>query len=188
MIKQVFLDHKKWLGITRSFGASKNTAKDIVSEMYLRLYKKINKGQDISYNGKPNYWYIYKMLKGIYIDYVRKYKKNEKLYITFDKLGDPVLINRSGTHITKKVHKLKAPKFVNYNLYYKKYLKILNNEKNNNSDSYFHQQHFQVFSDISTNNLSISEYSRIKNKGYYSVYNSYNKAKNILKNKLINTL
>ena len=79
MIKQVFLDHKKWLGITRSFGASKNTAKDIVSEMYLRLYKKINKGQDISYNGKPNYWYIYKMLKGIYIDYVRKYKKNAKI-------------------------------------------------------------------------------------------------------------
>tara|TARA_R100000734_G_C3253006_1_gene53955 strand:- start:40 stop:606 length:567 start_codon:yes stop_codon:yes gene_type:complete len=188
MIKEVFLNHKKWLGITRSFGASKNTAKDVVSEMYLRLYQKINKGQDILYNGKPNYWYIYKMLKGIYTDYVRKYKKIEKLYLKIDINGDIIIVNRDGKYLTKTVTKLQAPKIFNYDLYYKRYLKILNQEKNKKSNLYFHQQHFKVFEEIDTNNLSVTEYSKIKNKGYYSVYNSYTKAKEILKNKLINTL
>ena len=188
MMQQVYRSHKKWLEITITFGVTKDRAKDIVSEMYLRLYQKIKKGQDISYNGQPNYWYIYKMLRGIYIDYVRKYKKIEKLYLKIDTNGDVVCINRDGKNLTKTVTKLQAPKIFNYDLYYKKYLKILKQEKNNKSNLYFHQQHFKVFEEIDTNNLSVTEYSKIKNKGYYSVYNSYTKAKEILKNKLINSL
>ena len=84
-MQQVYNSHKKWIEITITFGVSKDRAKDIVSEMYLRLYQKIKKGIDISYNGQPNYWYIYKMLRGIYIDYVRKYKKIEKLSLKIDK-------------------------------------------------------------------------------------------------------
>lgn len=188
MMQQVYRSHKKWLEITKSFGVTKDRAKDIVSEMYLRLYQKIKKGKDISYNGQPNYWYIYKMLRGIHIDYVRKYKKIEKLYLKIDINGDVICINRDGKNLTKTVTKLQAPKIFNYDLYYKKYLKILNQEKNNKSNLYFHQQHFKVFDEIDTNNLSVTEYSKIKNKGYYSVYNSYTKAKEILKNKLINSL
>ncbi len=187
-MQQVYNSHKKWLEITTTFGVSKDRAKDIVSEMYLRLYQKIKKGIDISYNGQPNYWYIYKMLRGIYIDYVRKYKKIEKLSLKIDKNGDVICINRVGKHLTKTVTKLQAPKIFNYDLYYKKYLKILSEEKNNKSNLYYHQQHFKVFDEIDRNNLSITEYSKIKNKGYYSVYNSYTKAKDILKNKLINAL
>ena len=188
MMQQVYKSHEKWLQITKSFGVRKDFAKDIVSEMYLRLYQKIKKGQNISYKGQPNYWYIYKMLRGIYIDYVRKYKKIEKLYLKIDINGDVICINRDGKYLTKTVAKLKAPKIFNYDLYYKNYLKIIKQEKNNESNLYFHQQHFKVFDEIETNNFSITEYSKIKNKGYYSVYNSYKKAKQILKNKLINIL
>ena len=188
MMQQVYKSHKKWLEITQTFGVNKDRAKDIVSEMYLRLYQKIKKGQDISYKGQPNYWYIYKMLRGIYIDYLRKYKKIQKLYLKIDKCGDVICINRDGKHLTKNITKLKATEIFNYDLYYKKYLKIINEEKINESNLYFHKQHFVVFDEIDRNNLSITKYSKIKNKSYYSVYNSYTKAKKILKDKLINSL
>lgn len=188
MIKEVYKSHKKWVSITETFGVSKSRAKDIVSEMYFHLYRKLKKGQDISYNGKPNYWYIYKMLRGIYIDYYRKHKKTEMLLLRIDNNGDVVFVNREGRYITKNVKKVKAPEIFDYDLHYKKYRKLIEVEKNRDGNLYFHKKHFQVYDEIEKSKLSITDYTRLNNKRYYSTYNSYIKAKEILKNKLINTL
>ena len=188
MMQQVYKSHQKWLEITESFGVDKDRAKDIVSQMYLRLYQKIKKGQDISYKGQPNYWYIYKMLRGIYIDFVRKYTKIEMLLIRFDIYGDLVFINREGRCLTKIPGKLKAPEIFNYDLYYNKFLNILKEEKQKTSNLYYHQQHFKVFEDIYTNDLSITDYTKLVDDGYYSVYNSYRKVKKIVKDKLLQQL
>ncbi len=188
-MQKVYKSHNKWLDITKTFGdISRHYAEDIVSDMYLRLYQKIKKGQDISYKSQPNYYFIYKMLRGISIDYFRKYKKIEMLLLRIDNKGDLIVKNKEGRYLTTSVTKLKAPEIFNYELHYKKYLKIINEEKNNESNLYFHQQHFNVFDEIDRNNLNITKYSKIKNKSYYTVYNSYTKAKKILKDKLINSL
>tara|TARA_A100001515_G_scaffold135937_1_gene127212 strand:- start:2775 stop:3341 length:567 start_codon:yes stop_codon:yes gene_type:complete len=188
MIKKVYKSHQKWLEICESFGVNKDRARDIVSEMYLRVYQKIKKGQDISYNGQPNYWYIYKMLRGISIDYFRKYKKIEILLLRIDNNGDLMVKNKEGRYLTTSVAKLKAPEIFNYELHYNKFLNIIREEKQKTSNSYYHQQHFRVFEDIYNNDLSITDYTKLVDDGYYSVYNSYRNAKKIIKQKLLQDL
>jgi DNA-directed RNA polymerase specialized sigma24 family protein len=188
MMQQVYKSHQKWLEITESFGVDKDRAKDIVSQMYLRLYQKIKKGQDISYKGQPNYWYIYKMLRGISIDHFRKYQKIEMLLLRIDNKGDLIVKNKEGRYLTTSVNKLKAPEIFNFELYYNKFLNILKQEKQKKSNSYYHQQHFKVFEDIYTNDLSITDYTKLVDDGYYSVYNSYRKVKKIVKDKLLQQL
>jgi hypothetical protein len=45
-----------------------------------------------------------------------------------------------------------------------------------------------VFEDIYTNDLSITDYTKLVDDGYYSVYNSYRKVKKIVKDKLLQQL
>jgi len=188
MMQKVYKSHQKWLEITESFGNDKDRARDIVSEMYLRLYQKIKKGKDISYKGQPNYYFIYKMLRGISIEYFRKYKKIEMLLLRIDNKGDLIVKNKEGRYLTTSVTKLKAPEIFNYELHYNKFLNIISEEKQKTSNLYYHQQHFKVFEDIYINDLSIMNYTKLVDKGYYSVYNSYTRAKEILKSKLLQEL
>jgi hypothetical protein len=189
MMQKVYKSHNKWLDITKTFGdIPKLYAEDIVSDMYLRLYQKIKKGRDISYKGQPNYYFIYKMLRGISIDYFRKYKKIEMLLLRIDNKGDLIVKNKEGRYLTTSVTKLKAPEIFNYELHYNKFLKIISEEKQKTSNLYYHQQHFKVFEDIYNNDLSITDYTKLVDDGYYSVYNSYKSAKKIIKDKLLQQL
>ena len=66
--------HKTWINIVLSFGCSKTIAEDIVQEMYIKILLKLENGLDIMYEDEINYYYIFKVLKTLYIDLKRKGK------------------------------------------------------------------------------------------------------------------
>ena len=74
-LEKIAEKHEDWHRIVLSFGCKESVAEDIVQEMYLMMHKYIEKGIDISYNNEINYYYIYKQLRGLFIDLHRKEKK-----------------------------------------------------------------------------------------------------------------
>ena len=144
--------HDKWLEIVRSFGGIKETeAEDLVQTMYLLLIKNTQKGIDFSYGDDINYYYCYKLLRGVYIDLVRKKAKVR-------------LVELEGIEISENDH-------TNYQEVYEKIQKVL-------KDMYWYDA--KVY-DIIESGTSISELSRKSDISYYSLYNTYNKVKEKLK-------
>ena len=78
-LEKIAEKHEDWHRNVLSFGCKESVAEDIVQEMYLMMHKYIEKGIDISYNDEINYYYIYKQLRGLFIDLHRKEKKIIKL-------------------------------------------------------------------------------------------------------------
>tara|TARA_R110000803_G_scaffold45573_1_gene95958 strand:+ start:142 stop:615 length:474 start_codon:yes stop_codon:yes gene_type:complete len=66
--------HDTWVDIVCTFGCNRVTAEDIVQEMYIKVFLKLQKGLDIMYEDEINYYYIFKTLKTLFIDLKRKGK------------------------------------------------------------------------------------------------------------------
>ena len=72
--------HKTWINVVNSFGCNFSISEDIVQEIY--IIPKIEAGLDIIYyDNDINYYYIYKVLKTLYIDLKRKGKNITMLNI-----------------------------------------------------------------------------------------------------------
>ncbi len=66
--------HKEWVYLVECFGCNKDTAEDIVQDMYLKMHKIINKGQNLMYSKTEiNSYYVLRTLKSIFIDHTRKH-------------------------------------------------------------------------------------------------------------------
>ena len=75
-VEKAYKRHDKWLGIVKSFGGIKYTeAEDLCQEMYVILIKNTQKGIDFNYKDDINYYYCYKILRGLHIDLIRKKQK-----------------------------------------------------------------------------------------------------------------
>ena len=75
-LSEIFKKHKIWIDIVCTFGCNKETAKDIVQEMYIKIDKKIKNGLDINFgNNDYNYYYIFKTLKTLFLDLKRNESK-----------------------------------------------------------------------------------------------------------------
>lgn len=144
--------HKTWIDIVVSFGCHKETAEDIVQEMYIKIHKKLTKGLNIMYKDEINYYYIFKTLKSLFYDLKRKGKNIKIINI------DDVHINVSNLDI-------------DYDAAYKKITDEL--------DKMFWYDK-KVFELINAGE-SIAELSRKSYIQYYSLYNTYTKVKNKLK-------
>ena len=81
LVELAYDKHKDWINIVKSFGANKNYAEDIVQEMYIQLICDVQKGLDLYYNGDCNTYYIYKVLRGIYLNTHKKEARMIKTYI-----------------------------------------------------------------------------------------------------------
>ena len=150
--------HQDWIKICMSFGCDKETAEDIVQEMYLKLMKAIkDKGLNIMYGEEINYYYIFKTLKSLFYDLKRKGKN-----ITILNIEDENI-------------KFNIESDVNYEIEYKKITDSL-------STMYWYDR--KIF-EIINSGEKMSELSRNTNIPYYSIYNTYNKVKNKLKKLLI---
>ena len=157
--------HDKWLEITKTFGNIKDTeAEDIVQLMYITLHKNSQKGVNFMYNDtEVNYWYVYKILRCLHIDLVRKKSKVK-------------LVELDGHPSTEDHEKLKkyykglepAPNFV------QTYGEIQDALK----EMYWYDA--KVW-EILEAGESISELSKKTNISYYSLYNTYRKVKEKLK-------
>lgn len=140
-----------WIDIVKSFGCSKETAEDLVQEMYIKIYKYLEKGgNSIMYNDEINYYFIFKTLNSVFIDLKRKGKNIKMVEI------DNLEINDID---------------INYEENYKRITDAL-------SKMYWYDR--KVF-EIINGGESIADFSRNSNIKYYSLYWTYNKVKEKLK-------
>ena len=156
ILEKLYEKHNVWCEIVESFGCNPDTAQDIVSEMYLKIAKLVEKGTDISYGDGVNYFYIFRTLTSIFLDYKRKESKTGLIGL------DEIEMQFEDDE--------EVP-------YQKKYDKILEGL----AELYWYDR--KVF-EIIENGESISELSRKTNISYYSLYNTYKKVKKYLKDKL----
>lgn len=148
----LFQKNNDWIEICKSFGLDEETAKDLTQEMYIKIQLKIeNDKLDISYNDDINYYYIFKTLRSMFIDLYRKKKK--------------VSIVRNLTEYSK------SDVYVNYDAKYKQIQEELDK-------MYWYNK--KVF-EIVNSGTSIAELSRKSGIPYYSLYNTYKKVVDKLK-------
>ena len=68
--------HNQWVEIVQTFGGLNNEeCEDLVQTMYILLIKNTQKGIDYMYNDEINYYYVFKILRGLYVDLIRKKSK-----------------------------------------------------------------------------------------------------------------
>ena len=165
LIEKAAEKHKTWINIVNSFGCDKNISEDIVQEMYIYLIRYEKEGKNIWYeNNEVNYWYIFKQLRGIYVAYLRSNSKIKK--VSIDNLKE---IETHFQEIDPLIYEQQYKEFLN------SYLKVVD-------DIYWYDK--KVF-ELIAKGKSVAELSRETNIGYGSLYNTYNKVKNKLKNKLL---
>lgn len=164
LIEAAAKKHKTWINIVNSFGCNKNVSEDIVQEMYIYLIRYQKEGKNIWYDkGEVNYYYIFKQLRGIYVDYVRVNSKVSK--VSLDALKDiPDILD------------------VNPDNYEEMYEKMILDYTQEIDNIYWYDK--KVF-ELIAKGKSVAKLSRETDIGYYSLYNTYNRVKKNLKHKLL---
>lgn len=146
--------HKEWHFLTMAFGCNKDTAEDIVQEMYLRIHKIIQKGTNIMYSEtEVNTYYILKTLKSIFLDKIRKEKNYTEVSYDYQS------------------YKIEIEQPQDFDIAHKKIKKEL-------KKLYWFDS--KVF-DIINSGEKISELSKKTTIPYYTLYNTYKKVYNHLK-------
>lgn len=60
--------HDEWLRMAMSFGADRDSAQDLVQDMYLRMYKYVENPERIMYNeDEVNTYFVFVVLRNLYI-------------------------------------------------------------------------------------------------------------------------
>lgn len=155
-VELAYEKHNQWVEIVQTFGGlNKEECEDLVQTMYILLIKNTQKGIDYMYNDEINYYYVFKILRGLYVDLIRK--KSKVKLISLENI-EP---------ITEIDHN-------NYDEVYNKLQDIL-------KDMYWYDKKVYEIIEDGTN---ISELSRKSKISYYSLYNTYKKVKQKLKDNL----
>ena len=156
-IEAIFKKHNDWVDIVQTFGCNKETAEDLVQEMYVKIQLKINNGLDISFGDEDiNHIYVFKTLRTLFLDLKRKEKN---IYLESDEVLDEVESDFSIDNFDKVYDQVKGE------------LKKM----------YWYDR--KIF-DLIDNGKSIAELSRDTNISYYSLYNTYRKVIEKLKQNL----
>jgi len=145
-----------------SFGCNKSTAEDLTQEMYLKLATmlKDNKGLDIYYDeSQINHFYIYRILRSLFIDLCRKEKKITKVNIEYLERYVEEEEATNDKDILGKMQQLN-------NLLDKVY--------------WYDKKVFDLVSD----GMSIAELSKKSGISYYSLYNTYKNVKSLIKQEI----
>jgi len=152
-VEKAYDRHTKWLEITRSFGGLRETeVQDIVQELYVLLIRNTKKGVDFSYGDDINYYYCFRILRGLYVDLMRK-----KLKYTFTDLEGIQISDTNDVNYVETYEKIQVA------------LKQI----------FWYDR--TVYEIIERQGISISELSRKTDISYYSLYNTYTKVKSKLK-------
>ena len=148
--------HRQWVEIVSTFGGlNAEECEDLVQTMYILLIKNTQKGVDYMYKDEINYYYVFKLLRGLYVDLIRK--KSKVKLISLENIEPVTEIDHN-----------------NYDEVYDKLQDIL-------KDMYWYDR--KVF-EIVEDGTNISELSRKSKISYYSLYNTYKKVKQKLKENL----
>ena len=155
-VELAYEKHNQWVEIVQTFGGlNAEECEDLVQTMYILLIKNTQKGVDYMYKDEINYYYVFKLLRGLYVDLIRK--KSKVKLISLENIEPVTEIDHN-----------------NYDEVYNKLQDIL-------KDKYWYDK--KVF-EIVEDGTNISELSRKSKISYYSLYNTYKKVKQKLKENL----
>ena len=153
-LKVLYKKHNVWIDIVKSFGCNKDTAEDIVQEMYIKIKKSLDKGLDISYGEKDyNYYYIFLTLKTLFFDLKKKESKVEFCEINY------------------------IDNFISDSIYFDYDINYLKVNKELDKMHWYDKKVYLIIE----GGESIAELSRKTHIKYYSLYNTYHKVKEKLK-------
>lgn len=153
--------HKQWIRTVRSFGCNPSLAEDVVQSMYLQLICDIDKGLDLWYGSEINSYYVYKVLRGIYLNTHKKQVRELKTYIEDIKGEIRQIDDLSINEVQYAKNKDKIDSIL--------------------KDMYWYDS--KVFT-IVASGKSIASLSRDTKISYYSLYNTYRTALKHIKDNL----
>ena len=155
-LEKIAKKHKDWLRIVKSFGCDGDKCEDIVQEMYLKAHTLISNGTDISYGTEINHFYIYRILRSLFIDLCRKEAKITKVNVEY---------------LEKFIQEEEVIQYKDIEGKMKELDSVLDK-------IYWYDK--KVF-DLISSGMSIAELSKNSGISYYSLYNTYKNVKNIIK-------
>ena len=155
-LEKIAQKHKDWLRIVKSFGCEGDKCEDIVQEMYIKVHTLISNGTDISYGDEINHFYIYRILRSLFIDLCRKEAKITKVNVEY---------------LEKFVEEEEVKQYKDIEGKMKELDSVLDK-------IYWYDN--KVF-DLISGGMSIAELSKNSGISYYSLYNTYKNVKNLIK-------
>jgi hypothetical protein len=156
MLEKIYASHKKWINTTLKFGCTQDEAEDIVGNMYVIIGTMLKKGLNIAYGDDVNYYYIYLTLKTSFLQMKNRQTKEKKVSI------DLILDIESGEYVDfDAANDIVLEELDNVHWYDKKVFELIQGE------------------------YSITELSNKTNITYHSLYNTYRKTKQKLRDKII---
>lgn len=158
-LEKIASKHNDWVRIVKSFGCKNDFCEDIVQQMYLKCHTLISNGTDISYGDEINHFYIYRILRSLFIDLCRKEAKITKVNIEY---------------LEKFVQEEEVKEYKDIEGKMKELDTVLDSV-------YWYDK--KVF-DLISNGMSIAELSKKTNISYYSLYNTYKNVKTLIKNNI----
>jgi hypothetical protein len=156
MLEKIYDSHKKWINTTLKFGCTQDEAEDIVGNMYVIIGTMLKKGLNIAYGDDVNYYYIYLTLKTSFLQMKNRQTKEKKVSI------DLILDIEAGSYVDfDAANDVVLEELETIHWYDKKVFELLQGE------------------------YSITELSNKTNITYHSLYNTYRKTKQKLRDKII---
>ena len=155
-LEKIAQKHKDWLRIVKSFGCKNEYCEDIVQTMYIKVHTLLSNGTDISYGDDINHFYIYRILRSLFIDLCRKESKITKVNVEY---------------LEKFVQEEELKEYKDIEGKMKQLDSVLDK-------IYWYDK--KVF-DLISGGMSIAELSKNSGISYYSLYNTYKNVKNLIK-------
>ena len=156
MLEKIYASHNKWINTVLKFGCTQDEAEDIVGNMYVIIGTMLKKGLNIAYGDDVNYYYIYLTLKTSFLQMKNRQTKEKKVSI------DLILDIEAGSYVDfDAANDIVLEELDNVHWYDKKVFELIQGE------------------------YSITELSNKTNITYHSLYNTYRKTKQKLKDKII---
>lgn len=159
-LQKIAEKHNDWLRIVKSFGCDGDKCEDIVQEMYLKANTLINSGTDISYGDDINHFYIYRILRSMFIDLCRKEAKVTKVNIE---------------HLERFVQEEETKQYKDIEGKMKQLDTLVDK-------LYWYDA--KVWRLIAEEKMSIAQLSKESGISYYSLYNTYKNVKSLIKNNI----
>ena len=156
-LQKIASKHNDWVRIVKSFGCEGDKCEDIVQEMYLKAHTLISNGTDISFGDEINHFYIYRVLRSLFIDLCRKEAKITKVNIEY---------------LEKFVEEEEVKEYKDIEGKMKQLDSLLDKV-------YWYDK--KVFNLIAEQKMSIAELSKKTGISYYSLYNTYKNVKTLIK-------
>jgi RNA polymerase sigma factor (sigma-70 family) len=158
-LQKIASKHNDWVRIVKSFGCEGDKCEDIVQEMYLKAHTLISNGTDISFGEEINHFYIYRVLRSLFIDLCRKEAKITKVNVEY---------------LEKFVDEEEVIEYKDIEGKMKELDSVLDKV-------YWYDK--KVF-DLISSGMSIAELSKKTNISYYSLYNTYKNVKSLIKTEI----